>query len=254
MARKKPHEEHENHERYLVTYSDLITLLLAFFIILYAMSSVDKAKVLDFTESLSMAFNHASPAVINFQGTANKNARTQASQQQLQQIKQAQQNGQLDDLKKKVDKEVQDKGLENSITTKMDKDGLHIILTNEILFESGQAIIKPQMSNILKDISDLLGTVPNEVVISGHTDDIPISTPQYPSNWELSTTRAVAVLKEVLVDNPNLVATRFSAAGYGQFHPIVPNTSDGARQKNRRVEILVKRDNTQDANNFQQVN
>ncbi|PGK51368.1 flagellar motor protein MotB [Priestia megaterium] len=244
MARKKPHEEHENHERYLVTYSDLITLLLAFFIILYAMSSVDQDKFDAFSQSLSVAFNHGTTSPIEFDGTYNKNARKEATQEELKEIKDAKENNQLKQVKEKIDKVISDKKLTQQIETKLDDEGLHIILTNEILFESGDAKVKPQMRSVLRNIALLIDSIPNEVSISGHTDNLPISTPLYPSNWELSAARAVSVLKETLKSDPNLKPNRLSAAGYGEHHPAASNNTEKGRQKNRRVEILIKREIT----------
>lgn len=241
MARKKPHEEHENHERYLVTYSDLITLLLAFFIILYAMSSVDESKFTAFSDSLSVAFNQSSDAILTLDGTSNKQARTETTDAELQKMKKMKEDGQLEKVKAKVEEMIKEKNLKDKINVKLDKDGLRIILTNEILFESGDATIKPSMYEVLKNIGVLVETLDNPISISGHTDNMPIATVRYPSNWDLSTARAVAVLKEMLKEEPSLDPARFTASGYGEYHPIGDNRTVNGQQQNRRVEILVKR-------------
>lgn len=241
MARKKPHEEHENHERYLVTYADLITLLLAFFIILYAMSSVDQNKFDAFSESLSMAFHKGTPNIVDLDGTFNKNARKEVTQEELKTMKEARESNKLEQAKEKVEKEIQSKNLEENVKVTLDKEGLHIVLKNEILFASGEANVKPEMKNILKQISHIVSTVENPVIISGHTDNFPIRTALYPSNWELSSARAVSVLREMVENNPTLKAERFAASGYGEYHPVAENKTEEGRQQNRRVEILVKR-------------
>lgn len=241
MARKKPHEEHENHERYLVTYADLITLLLAFFIILYAMSSVDQNKFDAFSESLSMAFHKGTPTIVDLDGTFNKNARKEVTKEELKTMKEARESNKLEQAKQKVEKEIQSKNLEENVKVTLDKEGLHIVLKNEILFASGEANVKPEMKNILKQISHIVSTVENPVIISGHTDNYPIRTAMYPSNWELSSARAVSVLREMVENNPTLKAERFAASGYGEYHPVAENKTEEGRQQNRRVEILVKR-------------
>ena len=241
MARKKPHEEHENHERYLVTYADLITLLLAFFIILYAMSSVDQNKFDVFSESLSMAFHKGTPNIIDLDGTFNKNARKEVTKEELKTMKEASETNKLDQAKQKVEKEIKSRNLEENVKVTLDKEGLHIVLKNEILFASGEAVVKTEMKQILKQMSQIVSTVENPVIISGHTDNFPIRTAMYPSNWELSSARAVSVLRQMVENNPNLKADRFAASGYGEYHPVAENTTEAGRQQNRRVEILVKR-------------
>lgn len=242
MARKKPHEEHENHERYLVTYSDLITLLLAFFIILYALSSVDEDKYDAFSHSLSLEFNSGSPAVIDFEGgTYNKNARQEVGQQELLEMRRAVDDVQLQTKKQEIDRYLKENNLQDKISTKLDDDGLHIIVTNEILFNSGEAKLKTDIQDVLKSITFFIQDMPNPVVINGHTDNVPIATSAFPSNWELSTARAVTVLKEMLEANKRINPSNLSAAGYGEYQPIADNATEDGKQKNRRVDILIKR-------------
>lgn len=243
MARKKAHEEHENHERYLVTYVDLLLLLCSLFIILYAMSQMDERKYEEVAESLSIAFNQGGTSMVDLgnRGTVNKEARQEVSEEELQEMRETKEKNQLDNVKKDIEEVIKEKNLEDKISTMLDKDGLHIILSDEIMFESGQAELKPTMKAVLSDIGLIIKEIPNHVDISGHTDDIPIKTIQFPSNWELSSARAVAVLKEILNQQPTIDPYQLSASGYGEYHPIAENDTAEGRAKNRRVEILIER-------------
>lgn len=248
MGRKhKKHEEHENHERYLVTYSDLITLLLAFFIILYAMSDVNEEKFDTFSKSLSVAFHNGSNNIIDL-GLENRNSntiRSKLSPQEMQMMAAISENNDLRKMKKEIDKKIKENNLQGQMSTNLTEDGLKIILTNEILFEPGKAELKSDYRFIIDSISGLVKGVENKVQISGYTDNVPISTPEFPSNWDLSSARSLSVLKEMLKTDKGLDPKRFSAAGYGEYQPIASNTTAEGRKENRRVEILIERKNTQ---------
>lgn len=244
MAKKKNHG-HVNHERYLVTYSDLITLLLAFFIILYAMSENNPEKMKAVELALQLAFNPQTQTIVSLQTDATKSAkdkRAQATQEEQKMMKSVAEQNDLRKLKEKIDKEIKQEGLQNSVHTQLDQDGLRIILTDEILFDSGSADFKkPSNLSILQFVSFLLGETINPVTIEGHTDNVPIATSQFPSNWELSAARSLTVLKYIVSQNPHLQPDRFSATGYGEYKPIASNKTEAGRKENRRVEILIQR-------------
>jgi chemotaxis protein MotB len=246
MAAKKPHEEHVNHERYMVTYADLITLLLAFFIILYAMSDVNKAKFEQLASSLEVAFNSGSPTVLNLEVAENKEIkkRQTATTEEMTMMKAVKEQNELRRVQEQIDKKIEEEGLQDKVKTQLSEEGLKILLTDDILFLSGNATLKDESLSIISTISTTLITLENPVQVNGFTDNIPIQTAEFPSNWELSSARALSVLRYMLGENKDLVPTRFAATGYGEYKPITTNDTSEGRNANRRVEILIERLNS----------
>lgn len=246
---KKKGGGHVNHERYLVTYSDLITLLLAFFIILYSMSSPDASKTEALAEQLSIQFHPQTESILPQLDSATKSVsqRThgqKATKTEQQTMSSVSEQNSLREIKEKIDKEVKENNLEGKVQTKLSDSGLKVTLTDEILFTSGSATLNNLVSiELLDKIGYILSTIENPVSIEGHTDNVPINNGQYSSNWELSAARSLSVLREMVSYTPTLNPSRFSATGFGEFKPIASNSNEGGRKANRRVEILVKREN-----------
>ncbi|MGF7535749.1 flagellar motor protein MotB [Bacillus mexicanus] len=244
---KKKAHGHVNHERYLVTYSDLITLLLAFFIILYAMSSPDESKLEALAEQLTLAFHPSAESLLpqlNSQGGESRQRGQAATSEEQKTMESVSEQSSLRKVKEKIDEEAGKQGVSGEIQTKLTDEGLKIVLTDDILFNSGSATLKDEKSTaIIGNIGLILSTINNPVTIDGHTDNIPISNSQYPSNWELSAARSLSVLREMVNFTPKLDPTRFSASGYGEYRPVADNSVEHGRKANRRVEILVKREN-----------
>lgn len=242
--KKKPHEEHVNHERYMVTYADLITLLLAFFIILFAMSDENPHKFEQVAQSLSAGFNKGSESIINTDLATNPELkRQQTNEQNVKMMASVKEQNELRELKKRIDQKVSEMGLEKQITTTLGKQGLMISLTDKVLFNSGSAELKNENSEIIKVVGSIISEVQNPVQVSGYTDNVPINTGDFPSNWELSGQRSMTVLKYMIDNNKGLNPERIYAAGFGEYHPIANNDTEEGREKNRRVEILVERMN-----------
>lgn len=245
---KKKGHGRVNHERYLVTYSDLITLLLAFFIILYAMSSPDESKMEALAEQLSLAFHPSAesllPQLNSSQGGESRQRGQAVTAKEEKTMASVSEQSSLRKVKEKIDAEASRQGVSGEIKTKLTDEGLKIVLTDDILFNSGSATLRDKKSSaIIGNIGLILSTINNPVTIDGHTDNIPISNSQYPSNWELSAARSLSVLREMVNFTPKLDPTRFSASGYGEYRPVADNETEEGRKTNRRVEILVKRQN-----------
>ncbi len=260
-GRRRKHEEeeeHENHERWLVSYADMITLLAALFIVLFAMSSIDLAKFQKFAHSLNKALGGGgteASAVLPAGGStpiqggngffdgmsaSQRDAAAQALQsQQDAQKAAAELRKTLLETQSEIEQRLQAAGLGNSVKFRLDPRGLVInIVTDGVLFDSGSAALRPEGQRVLDQLAPALATLPEPLSVEGHTDDRPIATPAFPSNWELSTARATTVLR-YLVDVKGLNPARLSAAGYADQRPLVPNTDDASRAVNRRVEIVV---------------
>lgn len=258
MSRKHRREEEEEHadESWLLPYSDLMTLLLALFIVLYAASSVNTSKL----EALSNAFTNAftsgisildKSAAIESTNEASKNmkqrheevgTKTDAQKKAEEKAKLMQQEQEnLEKLKKALDKYISGNGLSSQLETQLNQSELRITIRDNALFASGSADVKPGAQKLAVAIGQMLQGYPDyEVIVSGHTDNQPINTAQFASNWELSSKRAINFMK-ILLDNPAFDPKKFSAIGYGEYRPVDTNDSDAGRAKNRRVEVSILR-------------
>ena len=212
--------------RWLLTYADMITLMLALFIILFAMSTISRVKVQEFAKLVSAGFdnvwsvNQPPNGGTNGEQSFNASANIPAIQRELQQY-------------------VQQHKLQNQVQVHMDRRGLVVtLLSDKSYYDSGSAELRPETEQILDQIYNFIKKTPNLIRVEGNTDNVPISTALYPTNWELSTARAVGVVR-YLVEHDGLDATRVSAAGYGEFRPRKPNDTDADRQQNRRVDIVL---------------
>lgn len=251
MSKKKKHH-HEDHvdESWLIPYADLLTLLLALFIVLFASSSVDAQKFQQMAQAFNSAFNGGTgmmdfPAPLPEDQPQSANKEDDKNEENenpdLDAREQAEllEKAELAELQKKINTYIQEKGLANRLETRLTDEGLLITILNDVFFDSGKAEVRIGDQNLAKEISDLLVTKPpRNVVISGHTDDVPISTAQYESNWHLSVMRAVNFMK-VLLENKELDPRRFSAKGFGEYQPVATNDTSDGRAKNRRVELLI---------------
>ncbi|AZB42540.1 flagellar motor protein MotB [Bacillus sp. FJAT-42376] len=241
MAKRKRKEKHEEHmdESWLIPYADLLTLLLALFIVLFAMSSIDANKF----QMLARAFNSTFEG-----GTGIMEYPSPLPDGEMEELdvtktepkeQQDQEHEKLKEAEKKINDYISKKGLNDKLKTSLTDEGLLITINNDILFESGSVYVRKRDEDLAKEISQLLVMEPpRSIIVSGHTDNIPIQNAQYDSNWELSVMRAVEFMK-LLLTNPSLSPELFSAKGYGEFKPISSNKTTEGRQKNRRVEILI---------------
>ncbi len=239
------HEEHAD-ERWLLTYADMITLLMALFMVLFSMSVVNKSKLASLQASLHNAF---SPHVIPG-GEAIKRTGGDAQTKQLKPETQtnpsradakAEEDRQLRRLKSEVDARAQRLGMSDKVQTHVTRRGLVIdILTDNLLFDSGQARVKPAGMDLLERLAPLLRHQrAHQVDVEGHTDSQPIHGSVYPSNWELSTARASAVVRALIA--MQMAPGRLTATGRAYLDPSASNASAQGRARNRRVEIVLPR-------------
>jgi len=251
MALKREPEKHANHERWLVSYADFITLLFAVFTTLYAMSQTDKKKVEEVMQSLQQSFgmvNAGAPAPkVNVLPTRQMNivpaikpdisiapsgrsrsgsAKIRAEEKDFRQIKSS------------IEAYLIKQGAQNKVTLNITRRGLIVSLKEAGFFDSGQAQIRPDAYELINTISEVMTQYNNPLRLEGHTDNMPISTSQFPSNWELSTARATNGLK-YLIKHFDVDPNKISATGYGEFRPIADNTTSEGRAKNRRVDLVM---------------
>ena len=238
MAKKKRAKKHEEEasEAWLLPYSDLMTLLLALFICLFAISQTDQTKLVQMAQAFTAAFNMGGPSFFDKAGPSNSMQREIITSEDQGNAAYLQENQQLQDLQ-----HIKENNLQDELSTELQEEGLMIRIKEKALFPSGSADLVPESQRIGPIVAGLLAEVPERVLISGHTDTDPINTAQFPSNWELSSTRALTFMKYLLSINQNLNPARFSAIGYGEYRPIAMNDTDENKQKNRRVEILIAR-------------
>ena len=243
MARKKrgKPKESEASEAWLLPYSDLLTLLLALFIVLFGMSQTDQEKVEQMGRAFSAAFNMGGPSFFSGGGPNVGRYADLPTTEDKGNGAYIQENQKLEDMQKALQEYIEQNHLNNELNTNMTEGGLLIRIKEQALFPSGSAELVPESQKIGPVVAGLLAAIPEQIIISGHTDDVPIATAQYPSNWELSTQRALNFMKFLLTQNPQLDPARFSAIGYGEYRPTASNATEEGRAKNRRVEILVSR-------------
>ncbi|MHB8125594.1 MAG: flagellar motor protein MotB [Desulfitobacteriaceae bacterium] len=254
MGRKKVVEaEKENGERWLLTYADLITLLMIFFVVLYSMSNVDAMKFRAVADSLNKALGGGTPAKIEISteltgpGVIPQYAKKPASDstettpdKKTGSGNANQENMTIDEIKKNLDKYAAENSIQTKLISSIEERGLVISIKDTLLFDSGSAVITPKALEILNKICKVLSIAGNYIKIEGHTDNVPINTFQFPSNWELSVIRATNVLQRMAGEG-GITPDRLSAIGYGEYRPIDSNTNDSGRAKNRRVDLVILR-------------
>jgi len=247
--RKKKHPEHVNHERWLVSYADFITLLFAFFVVLFASGQNDKRKIVMLAHSMQSAFDHngifdphsrtppiaddpdaiphavPSPVSLPMPALTNPDIRGTGKETEDNRIREV------------VRKEIAERKLpEGIITVHASPEGLVVSLRDVGFFSSGSAEIR---SESLATLTAVEAALPNQAMrVEGHTDNMPIHTAQFASNWELSTARAATITRLIAAQhtvNPALI----SAAGYAEFHPVANNDTEQGRSQNRRVDIVL---------------
>jgi chemotaxis protein MotB len=220
--------------RWLLTYADMITLLMAFFIMMYSMSVLNLQKFREVAFSIRSGFGGA------MEGGAYRRV-PQGDPTIREPIRSEAPRGRLPEVAGELEKYVRKHGLQHQVHTRVEERGLVVsLVSDEVLFPIGSADLRPQVHALLDKIGGLLAQVPNAVTVEGHTCSLPIHTARFPSNWELSTQRATAVVR-YLISRRKIPPDRLSAAGYADSKPLLPNTSEANRKRNRRVDIVILR-------------
>ncbi|MBC8016088.1 MAG: OmpA family protein, partial [Sporomusaceae bacterium] len=231
MSRRKKHhaEHHEEHmdESWLVPYADILTLLLALFIVLFASADANKTKFDALAQSLSAAFS-GSPSVFDNNRTIAPEVDVSSQDPSKNEVGKEQahlkETIQLLEVKKVLDQYIQKNNLVDDLNTALTEDGLMIRIKDSALFTSGSADLRPDSQRFGAEIATMLSTLSQQIVISGHTDNVPINTREFPSNWELSSKRAINFMK-FLLSQGKLQPERFSAIGYGEYRPMASNNT-----------------------------
>jgi chemotaxis protein MotB len=274
MKKKKP-DEHISHERWLVSYADFITLLFAFFTTMYAISTVDAQKMGKMVKSVRASFDAGifnsggtALALLPGSGAAAMRLKTedlvenvialkegQLRDKAMQSLKDLKSNlmpaaekaggagaakagKSLGDLKRQIETLVGSEAMKGRVQTRLDPRGLIVSLGEVGFFDSGSDQIKPEGVSLLDTIATSFVGLDNHIRVEGHTDNVPIKSSRFPSNWELSTARATNIVAYLII-NVGLPPGRLSAAGYAEFRPIAANDSAEGRARNRRVDITV---------------
>jgi len=231
MRRKNGADEHENLERWLLTYADLITLLLAFFIMMYTFSKQDAQKYNEVTAHLKSIFSGGS-------GIAKKGNLEGKLPVDLQM--QIGSNAMIEERIKQEFREIADEnGLKNNITVFTDARGVVVRIMDKAFYDEGKADLKQGAKNALDKIIPIMKDIKNHIRIEGHTDNTPISKGEFKSNWELSVRRATEVVRYIVEKGP-IAPDRISATGYAEYRPIVSNDTAENKALNRRVEIIIE--------------
>jgi chemotaxis protein MotB len=264
-------EEHESHERWLVTYADMLTLLMVLFVVLFAMSQVDQKKFTALRDGLAKGFG--APAVMSGTNSSVHSAGGQSSamdvaaglgpkpdvpkpnaqdpalqkavqdadraRQQRMQASAQQEITNLEEIKRQILEAAKRQGMEDAVRFAIDERGLVVtIVTSEVVFAGDRAELLLAGRRILGAVAPALTPLPNRIEVDGHTNQLPVPTRYYPSAWELSSARASTVVR-YLIDDGHLPASRLSAAGFAGERPLYPPSDPKAPELNRRVDIIV---------------
>jgi chemotaxis protein MotB len=247
MARRVHVEEHENHERWLVSYADFITLLFAFFVVMYSLSTVNEGKYRVLSDSLVSAFRNAN---VNSQSAERTVAGTRTAQPVQPGSKQVVpiRNGKEEERRRQTREKMRNMAKdildalgplvkEGKVRVTDGLKGVTVEINASVLFALGEARLQPSASKALRAVAEVLASTEFPVTVEGHTDPTPIATSQFPSNWELSGARASSVVR--LFIESGVVAQRLTATGYGEQRPVASNDTSEGRARNRRVAILI---------------
>ncbi|NLZ38498.1 MAG: OmpA family protein [Firmicutes bacterium] len=221
---------------WMVTYSDMVTLLLAFFILLYAYSVVDMQRFQEVLSAIQISLGAGEGVLDRSPSISDPDGVNPSAPSQLEQILLTYE---------AVQRYIEQEGLTDYIHPRLEERGVVLEIEDSILFDPGRAEIKAEAKKILQKVTGIIKSVPNQIIVEGHTDNVPMNTPRYPSNWELSVDRAVRVVR-YFIEEQHIRPERFIATGYSEYHPVSSNETAAGRAKNRRVNIVISQVNLLD--------
>jgi chemotaxis protein MotB len=262
VSRHKKHAEHANHERWMVSYADFVTLLFAFFVVMFAASQVDKRKVGKIALAVQVAFQQlgifdssnthmalslSEPMPFSEVQMVENAVRTEAlgrvvSETPGQPVS-VTHNSTDDEIRRQLEKALAPEIRRQEVLIRATREGLVVSLREIGFFDSGSATLKPSAEPAIAKIAAILGPRRDNLRIEGHTDNVPIHNSVFKSNWELSTARATGLV-DLFVTRYHLSPERLSAAGYAEYHPVASNATPQGRALNRRVDIVILSGNT----------
>jgi chemotaxis protein MotB len=242
MARKQIHEEHENLERWLVSYADFITLLFAFFVVMYAISSINEGKYRVLSDAIIQAFNERQTSekmvplgaqhAEMLQGTGKPIGKSTPQKSAPNPIAEH-----MKTIAKDVRKAMETLVKQGQVKVTQSERGITVEINASTLFASGDATLQPASIEALSAVAKVLAETDNPIQVEGHTDNIPINSPNFPSNWELSSSRAGSVVR--LFTEQGVPPSRLVAIGYADNKPLDVNTTPDGRARNRRVNVMI---------------
>ena len=255
MARRQKHAAHENHERWLVSYADFITLLFAFFVVMFASSQADKGKAQKMSEAVKEAFEsgRVQPAVRAIlgghamdmgKGSAQMKGPGGTIQAPVEPKHGKQHELELSEALERLNQDLKVELEKGAVQIRLERRGLIVSLTQAAFFPSGGDTIEPGTYASLEKIASVIRKLPNAVRLEGHTDAIPIHNSRFRSNWELSSARSIATLA-LFEREFGIPASRMAISGYAETIPIADNSTEEGRARNRRVDILIMNDQAQ---------
>lgn len=236
MKRRGGGHEKENRERWLITYADLITLLLIFFVVMYTLSKIDADKYQAIAASLAKTMGGSQSIMDNGGASIAPGVQEPELNPDMDNLEQEN----MEKIRKQIQAYVDSTGLSGKVTVTVEERGVVVSFQDVVLFPLGVADLNPSSKEIVDKIGSILKQTNNYIRVEGHTDNLPIKTSKFPSNWELSLARSATVVHR-LIDNSSIPANRLSASGYGEYRPRKPNDTEANRQQNRRVDIVVLR-------------
>jgi chemotaxis protein MotB len=243
MARRRSHEEHENHERWLVSYADFITLLFAFFVVMYSISSLNEGKYKVLSDTMEGVFNQPDrsikPVPVGDERPKTIEPERSAVDDESTKIEPERPLEPLKEIADNVRNSFGDLIKSNQLTVRGNELWVEIELNSGLLFTSGDAIPNEAAFDIIDKIANILAPYQNPVHVEGFTDNIPINTNLFPTNWELSASRAASIVRMLAMSG--LDPSRLAAVGYGEFQPLADNATAEGRGRNRRVVLVVSR-------------
>ncbi|HRP98176.1 MAG TPA: flagellar motor protein MotD [Rhodocyclaceae bacterium] len=246
--RRRHHDEHENHERWLVSYADFITLLFAFFVVMYSLSSINEGKYRVLSDSLVSAFRNVTINDSGQQMIVSPMAAPAARMvptpivrppaDDAAEARRSEQVRQMHDMAANIRRVLEPLTRSGQVTVTEGAHGISVEINASVLFAAGEALLGPSAEAPLRAVARVLADADFPVRIEGHTDDVPINTFRFPSNWELSSARASSVVR--LFVEAGVAAGRLTAAGYADQRPLADNATEAGRARNRRVTILIE--------------